>query len=256
MVRGLDVFTKAFSGLEESYVIIGGTACDLIFHEREILFRATKDIDIVLQIETRDAAFAKTLLRFIDQGEYSHRNKSNDGNQFYRFKDPNKNEYPKQIELFSKLPDTLTLEGNPHIVPIHFGKNIRSLSAILLDDNYYSLIVKGKEMIKDIPIVSAEYLIPLKAKAFIDMEERKSMGDHVDNNDIKKQLYDVLKLSTIINPSLKIDLTETVRDDIKNYIEHVLREVDDASLKNRLIPANKDRILSVLRAVYNIAGND
>lgn len=36
------------TGFEDQYVIIGGTACDLIMENEELPFRATKDIDIVL----------------------------------------------------------------------------------------------------------------------------------------------------------------------------------------------------------------
>lgn len=43
--------------------------------------------------------------------------------------------------------------------------DISSLSAILLD---------------------AAYLIPFKAKAWIDLSERKARGEHVDSRDIRK----------------------------------------------------------------------
>ena len=41
------------TGFEDQYVIIGGTACDLIMENEELPFRATKDIDIVLIVESR-----------------------------------------------------------------------------------------------------------------------------------------------------------------------------------------------------------
>ena len=51
MVRGITNFKKRFQGYEEQYVIIGGTACDLIMENEELPFRATKDIDLVLIVE-------------------------------------------------------------------------------------------------------------------------------------------------------------------------------------------------------------
>ena len=51
MVRGLDIFKKYFEQYPENYVIIGGTACDIIIDEAGFIPRATKDIDIILIIE-------------------------------------------------------------------------------------------------------------------------------------------------------------------------------------------------------------
>ena len=47
------------TGFEDQYVIIGGTACDLIMENEELPFRATKDIDIVLIVESITVEFRK-----------------------------------------------------------------------------------------------------------------------------------------------------------------------------------------------------
>lgn len=60
MVRGITNFKKRFQGYEEQYVIIGGTACDLIMENEELPFRATKDIDLVLIVEALTAEFGDT----------------------------------------------------------------------------------------------------------------------------------------------------------------------------------------------------
>ena len=52
MVNGFLKFREKFQGYENQYVIIGGTACDLIMENEELPFRATKDIDIVLIVES------------------------------------------------------------------------------------------------------------------------------------------------------------------------------------------------------------
>lgn len=48
MTQGLQLIRTAFAGYEDSYVIIGGTACDIIMTDNDLDFRATKDIDMVL----------------------------------------------------------------------------------------------------------------------------------------------------------------------------------------------------------------
>ena len=48
MVTGIDSFREWFRGFEDQYVIIGGTACDILMTEEGIDFRSTRDIDLVL----------------------------------------------------------------------------------------------------------------------------------------------------------------------------------------------------------------
>lgn len=59
MVNGFTTFKGQFKGYEDQYVIIGGTACDLIMESEELPFRATKDIDIVLIVESMTAEFGR-----------------------------------------------------------------------------------------------------------------------------------------------------------------------------------------------------
>lgn len=63
MVVGLDKFREFFAGHEDSYAIIGGSACDIIFNTAGIPFRATKDIDMVISVEVVSAEFAKKVRR-------------------------------------------------------------------------------------------------------------------------------------------------------------------------------------------------
>ena len=57
MVGGFTKFKERFQGFKNQYVIIGGTACDLIMENEELPFRATKDVDIVLIVESITAEF-------------------------------------------------------------------------------------------------------------------------------------------------------------------------------------------------------
>ena len=42
MINGFTKFKEWFKGFENQYVVIGGTACDLIMESEELSFRATK----------------------------------------------------------------------------------------------------------------------------------------------------------------------------------------------------------------------
>ena len=51
MVIGLSKFIEYFKDYSNSYIIIGGTACDIIVENAGFVPRATDDIDIVLIVE-------------------------------------------------------------------------------------------------------------------------------------------------------------------------------------------------------------
>lgn len=105
MVYGLEKFKEHFGDCSNQYVFIGGTACTILLEELGALFRATKDLDIVLIIEALDTSFGNRFWKFIEAGEYEHREKSTGKNQFYRFINPKKSSgYPYMIELFGRKP--------------------------------------------------------------------------------------------------------------------------------------------------------
>jgi hypothetical protein len=64
MVIGLDTFREYFKDYTDSYIIIGGTACDLVIDAAGFTPRATKDIDIILVVEAMSAAFVQQFWQF------------------------------------------------------------------------------------------------------------------------------------------------------------------------------------------------
>jgi hypothetical protein len=51
MVKGLDLFKEHFAQFTDHYILIGGGACDVQFTQKDIDFRVTKDLDIILLVE-------------------------------------------------------------------------------------------------------------------------------------------------------------------------------------------------------------
>ena len=73
MVTGLDTFRRFFAGHNDSYVLIGGAACDVWFSQAGIRYRSTKDFDVVLCVEVVDTAFAERFAAFLEAGGYKVR---------------------------------------------------------------------------------------------------------------------------------------------------------------------------------------
>lgn len=104
-IQGLYQFRDCFQNYTDKYVLIGGTACSVLFDEIGEDFRATKDLDVVLTVENINEAFGRTFWQFIKEANYNGIETGETQRQFYRFKNPANPTYPKMIELFSRTPN-------------------------------------------------------------------------------------------------------------------------------------------------------
>ena len=250
MINGLEGFRKKFKGFENQYVIIGGTACDLIMENEALPFRATKDIDIVLIVESLTAEFGKAFWKYIKDAEYKHLNKSTGGTQFYRFTNPKNNEYPYMIELFSKKPN-FVIKDEAILTPLPIDEEISSLSAILLNESYYELLKNGRTLIDDMPVLNPTCLIAFKAKAWLDLKKRKNNGEHVDSKNIKKHKNDIFRLAQLISPDTKQLLNAEVENDMKTFLSEIANEEVDLKLLGIRGTSQKE-LIDILYKCYNL----
>lgn len=201
MVRGLQLFREHFASYPNQYVLIGGTACSIIMENAGLEFRATKDLDIVLCIEVLDMKFIGAFWEFIKRGEYQNRLRSTGKEVFYRFDTPSSSDYPVMIELFSRAVDMNKMNHDRHLQHIKMDEAATSLSAILLNDDYYQFIHSGKCKMLELSILKASHLIPIKARAWLDLTEKKGKGIQIDRKDIHKHRNDVIHLYPLLNLS-------------------------------------------------------
>lgn len=252
MVRGIDSFRDWFRGYEEQYAIIGGTACDLLMTDEGLDFRATKDIDLVLIVEAVDASFGRRFWEYVIAAGYEHRNKSSGEPEFYRFTNPQSKDYPAMIELFTRRPETIVLPTDAVLTPLPLEEEISSLSAILLNDDYYGFLKQGCVRVSDVTVLGAPYLIPFKAKAWIDLSDRKAAGEHVDSKNIRKHRNDVFRLTELLdrNQERLSSMPETIRSDMRLFIEKMITE--DIDLKQLGIRGGRTKadILDQLSIIY------
>lgn len=248
MVRGIDVFRDYFAEYIDQYVLIGGAACDISFQENDMDFRATKDLDMVLVVEALTEEFALKFWAFIHDGKYRNRARSNGKPQFYRFDKPEVKGYPVMIELFSRAEWELKPESV--LTPIHIDDSVSSLSAILLNDSYYELLLEGRTVIDGVSILKPSWLILFKAKAWLDLNEKMAQGLHVDSRDIKKHRNDILRMVSEMVLE-KCSLSGEVKEDMMSFIEKL--HVTDAELKNLKIRGLKEAdIIRRLEQTYGL----
>lgn len=213
-----------FAGYEDRFVLIGGTAAHLAMEQFGVDFRATRDLDIVLHIEARDAEFGAAFWRFVEEGCYERREVGHKP-RFYRFSHPATPGFPSMLELFSRTPVGLELHEDQRVVPIPVGEELASLSALLLDDEYYEVILATSQRALGIAWVDQNGLIPLKANAWLDLKARKAQNpESVDSRNVVKHLRDVLRLSQLLVETARIELPQRIRQDLKTFIRQAAKE--------------------------------
>lgn len=246
MVKGIDRFKEYFSDYTDQYVLIGGAACDISFENNNADFRATRDLDVVLIVEAITREFGKRFWEFVRDGGYQNRAKSSGAPQFYRFDKPTQEGYPLMIELFARTE--YILENATELVPIHIDDNVSSLSAILLNDSYYQALLQGRDVVNGFSILRHSWLIPFKAKAWLDLNERSHRGEHVDSRALKKHRNDIIRMTGELVLE-KCELPEEVRNDMAQFIEEM--NITDQEVKNlKLRGVKAEDIRRLLTEIY------
>jgi len=251
MVKGLDRFKEHFAGYSDRYVLIGGTASSLSMAELGAEFRATKDLDLVLCVESLDREFVEAFWEFIRLGAYENRQKSTGKRLFYRFHGPQTEGFPEMLELFARVPDALDLKADAAITPIPVDEEISSLSAILMNDDYYDFVMACRTTIDGLSLVKADGLIPLKARAYVDLSNRKAAGEAVDTKNIRKHKNDIFRLFTVLDRDAKVQLAATLRNDLASAFIAISK--DPPNLQSLGISRiSFSEVMTDLRRIYGL----
>lgn len=168
---------------------------------------------------------------------------------FYRFTEGNFG-YPTMIDLFSRKPG-YHLELEEGIIPIHIDDNTSSLSAILLNDDFDQFMMTGRRVIDGIGVLGAEYLIPFKMYAWINLLDRKRAGEHVNEKDLRKHKYDVFRLLQIVTADSKIESTGLVNESIHKFIDEI-SSIDESEVRlvQMGLPFDRAQGVRLLKEIY------
>lgn len=250
MIKGIEIFQDAFADFADSYILIGGAACDIQLEQAGVPFRVTHDFDVVLCVESLSPDFGRAFWRFIRNGGYQIQERATGEKKFYRFRKPSSPDYPVMLELFSRQPQNFKIAQESVLTPIPMEEEVSSLSAILLDNEYYSFIQAHKTQVDSISLLSSEALIVLKVKAWLDLSERKTAGEKIDSKDIKKHKNDIFRLFASLPGNVTVMLTPGIESDVRQFLSKIQdEEIDLQALRIR---GQKSEILSGLHRLFGM----
>ena len=210
-MEGLVKFREAFAEYSENYVVIGGAACDITMTNTVVRPRATHDIDMIVIVENMTEAFANRFWQFVREAGYRP--------EKYRFLD-GKDGYPEMIELLSRHPDVLGEPKGFVIEPIPTDEDVSSLSAIIMDDDYYHFTIAHSQLTDGIRHANSAALIALKARAYLNPMADKRDGKHVNTKDIKKHRSDILK-NVVIMTEDNIEAPASIVACIREFVASI-----------------------------------
>jgi len=204
---------------------------------------------MILVVEAMSVAFVEQFWAFVQEGQYERQEKSEDGRKYYRFLKPQNKDFPTQVELFCRVPDAVILQEPAHLTPIPIDDDVSSLSAILLNSDYYTYVLEQSMMKNGLHLANPSALICLKAKAFLELSDRKEQGQQIDSKNISKHKSDVFRLLVLLAEGDQFELPASIKADMQAFVQTVghhlpeneifkamgLGNIDVAALFQRLI---------------------
>ena len=158
------------------------------------------------------------------------------------------------IEIFSRNPDFIILEDDAVLTPLPIDDEISSLSAILLNEAYYELLKSGQMIVDGVPVLRPTCLIPFKAKAWLDLKERKLNGEKVDSKDIRKHKNDVFRLTQLITADTRQHLSPEIEEDMRKFLSEITDEMVDLKALG-IRGTDKQKMIDMLYRCYNLTEN-
>ena len=132
------------------------------------------------------------------------------------------------IELLSRHPDILGEPKGLTIEPLPIDEETSSLSAIIMDDDFYHFTIQHSKLTNGIRHADSAALIALKARAYLNLLQDKANGKHVNSKDIKKHRSDVLK-NVVIMENSEITAPEPIVACIKEFVSSIRNDWDKLS---------------------------
>lgn len=242
---GLSHFQDYCKDLDDNYVVVGGFATLMLLDkELEGHGKATFDIDLVL-LTNNSIEMSQRIKQYIKEGDYKIQIGKKEQYKYYRFLEPQKENFAKEIELFALNENDLDLEDSQRIIPIDPEEGLYSLSAIMLDPEYFKMIKNNIDKSGRAPCTNTQATMMLKMSAFYDLRNR-------NDKKWKKHRRDILKLVLLLTGDEHIELTGRMKQDFETFMEHVKNELDQKAIKSfgDGLPIIKEQVIKTMEQVF------
>jgi hypothetical protein len=88
-----------------------------------------------------------------------------------------------------------------------------------MDEDYYQLVRASRGTLDDLPYVTPECLIALKACAWGELSARRARGDVVDERHVTKHRNDVFRLALLLPTDGRMVVPTRVLADLRRFLD-------------------------------------
>lgn len=99
-------------------------------------------------------------------------------------------------------------------------------------------------------VLRPEYLILFKAKAYLDLFNRRNNGEKVDSSNISKHKNDVLRIVTALTLNRVDKLSSSIKTDIDDFISTLFSYPFDYNLLKERNLKNEE-VIDKLKSIYD-----
>lgn len=190
----------------------------------------THDIDTVLVVEALTHDFVVQFWQFVKDAGYKAQETSTGKHEHFRFRFPSSEDFPEQIELFSRDIGLLTTPEDARLTPIPMDEDLSSLSAILMNDAYYHFTIAHSELVDGVHVAKPESLICLKCRAYIDLATRRAEGESIDSRKVNKHKRDVFRLIAMLAANQSFVVPYALYQDILVFADRVRLDMPNTDM--------------------------
>ena len=115
----------------------------------------------------------------------------------------------------SLLPERM----NMPFTPISLDDGVRSLSAIVLDEEYYKYAKDHRDFSAGVPCLSLDALVVFKSSAYLNLLSDKQQDPaSVRTEDLNKHRNDVFRLVSVMPEDSKLKLPDLIKERLAKFI--------------------------------------
>ena len=215
---GLDVVRAWSPHYPNQCALIGGAAGRLMMNHAGVATEKAGDVPVALSLRVVSEDFAIRVEDLVRAGRYRNGRASVPASGLVQFIEPEAPHFPPLLEVLDRSA-TVSLEADrtPSEHP-----NDMSTGAVpagpLMDEPTFAVLGTRLAAEDSPPILDERDLIPVKARAWMDLADRRLAGHAMDRDAVRKPLREVFQLLALVPRSEPIHVPVTAQDDLVDFI--------------------------------------